>query len=310
MTGATINAIDLTGVTKTYGAKAAVSEVDLAVRKEEHLALLGPNGAGKTSLVKLMLGLTRPTSGNVQVMGADPASRGAVELRRNIGFLPENVAFHGTMTGREMLDFYARLKGERRVRTNALLEQVGLGEAADRRIRTYSKGMRQRLGLAQALLGAPRLLFLDEPTTGLDPSLRRLFYEVLAELKRAGVTALISSHALSEIEARTDSVAIMKHGRLTARGTLDDLRQAAGLQTRIRVSVSNGSAGAVTEGIGNAASVARVNDHVVDLTCPPDRKMAVLRKLAELGEPVRDLDITLPRLEEVYAYYTREGASG
>jgi Cu-processing system ATP-binding protein len=310
MTGLIANDILVTAATKSYAGKVAVRNIDLAVSEEEHLALLGPNGAGKTSLVKLMLGLTRPTSGSVRVMGADPASRSAVELRRKIGYLPENVAFHGTMTGREMLMFYARLKGERFDKADAFLDQVGLADAADRRIRTYSKGMRQRLGLAQALLGTPRLLFLDEPTTGLDPSLRKLFYEVLANLKHAGVTALISSHALSEIEARTDSIAIMKEGQLTARGTLDELRKAAGLQARIRVSVSSGSATAVADGIGNAASVDRINDHVVDLTCPPDRKMTVMRKLAELGDPVCDVDITLPRLEEVYAYYTGEDAAG
>lgn len=310
MTASTANDILVTGATKSYAGEMAVRDVDLAVSEEEHLALLGPNGAGKTSLVKLMLGLTRPTSGTVRVMGADPASRSAVELRRKVGYLPENVAFHGTMTGREVLVFYARLKGEGSSTVDAYLDQVGLADAADRRIHTYSKGMRQRLGLAQALLGTPRLLFLDEPTTGLDPSLRKLFYEVLAELKRAGVTALISSHALSEIEARTDTIAIMKEGQLTARGTLDELRKAAGLRARIRVSVSSGSAAAVTDGIGDAASINRINDHVVDLTCPPDRKMAVIRRLAELGDPVRDVDITLPRLEEVYAHYTGEDAAG
>jgi Cu-processing system ATP-binding protein len=299
-------AIELAGVVKRYRDTEAVRGVNLSAGQGEYLALLGHNGAGKTTLVKLMLGLTRPTVGSVQVLGEDPASGAAVALRRAIGYLPEAVAFQDSMTGREVLSFYARLKGEAPRACEALLDRVGLGEAAGRRVRTYSKGMRQRLGLAQALLGRPRLLFLDEPTTGLDPTLRRMFYDIVEELRHEGTTALISSHALSEIEARTDRVAIMKNGRLVACGTLDELRQAAALPVRIRVLVTPGEASAVAERISDGFTLHKVNDRRVDLSCIPGDKMMVVRRLADLGEIVRDVDIAAPQLEEIYAYFSGE----
>jgi Cu-processing system ATP-binding protein len=299
-------AIELAGVAKHYRDAEAVRGVDLSAGQGEYLALVGHNGAGKTTLVKLMLGLTRPTAGSVRVLGVNPVSGNAVALRRAIGYLPETVAFQGAMSGREVLCFYARLKGETARACDMLLDRVGLAEAARRRVRTYSKGMRQRLGLAQALLGAPRLLFLDEPTTGLDPSLRRMFYDIVEELRHEGTTALISSHALSEIEARTDRVAIMKKGRLVACGTLDALRQAAGLPIRIRVLVTPGEASAVAERISDGLTLHKVNDRRVDLSCIPGDKMRVVRRLADLGEIVRDVDIAAPQLEEIYAHFTGE----
>lgn len=297
-------ALQLTQVTKRYRETEAVRGIDLTMIPGEYLALLGHNGAGKTTLVKLMLGLTHPSSGSVQVLGADPASPAAVPLRRSIGYLPEAVVFQDAMTGHELLSFYARLKGEATSICEPLLERVGLGEAAHRRVRTYSKGMRQRLGLAQALLGRPRMLFLDEPTSGLDPSLRRLFYGIIGELRDQGTTALISSHALSEIEARTDRVAIMKSGRLVACGTLDELREEAGLPVRMRVSVKPGTAPSVAERIGGSVTLDRVNDKTVDLSCIPGDKMLVVRRLADLGETVSDVDISAPHLEEIYAHFT------
>lgn len=175
-------ALELQSVSKRYGAHCAVDDVSLSLPEGVCLALLGHNGAGKTTLMKLMLGLTRPSAGTVGIFGLDPL-RAPLAFRRSIGFLPENVAFHDEMTGLEMLRFYARLKGEATRACDALMERVGLTHAGNRRIKTYSKGMRQRLGLAQAVLGNPRLLLLDEPTTGLDPVLRQEFFEIIQEMK-------------------------------------------------------------------------------------------------------------------------------
>ena len=144
------------------------------------------------------------------------------------------------MSGGELLAFFASLKGVSRRDCDALLESVGLAHAADRRIGTYSKGMRQRLGLAQAMLGNPRLLFLDEPTTGLDPGLRHQFYQLIEGLHQAGATSLISSHALSEVEARANRFIIMKSGVMIASGTLDELYQQAALPVRLRITVAQG----------------------------------------------------------------------
>ena len=225
--------VELDHVVKRYGKVQAVRDVSFDLPEGETIALVGHNGAGKTTLLKLMLGLIRPTGGRIRVLGDDP-SAGEFAARRRLGYLPESVSFNTGLTGRETLAFYARLKREPLRDALVLLERVGLTHAADRRVGTYSKGMRQRLGLAQALLGAPRVLLLDEPTTGLDPALRQSFYEIVQDLSTGGSTVLLSSHALTELEERAGRVIIMNQGVKVADGTLDDLRRVARLPTRIR----------------------------------------------------------------------------
>jgi Cu-processing system ATP-binding protein len=191
--------IEVERVTKRFGAVEAVRGVSFDLPEGRTVALVGHNGAGKTTLLKMMLGLIRPSQGCIRVLGEDPAS-GAFAARRRLGFLPENVSFNAALTCRETLSFYARLKREPATSVPKLLDRVGLSAAADRRVGTYSKGMRQRLGLAQALLGEPRVLLLDEPTTGLDPALRQSFYEIVQGLRDRGATVFLSSHALTELE--------------------------------------------------------------------------------------------------------------
>ena len=166
--------------------------------------------------------------------------------------------------------------------------------------------MRQRLGLAQALLGHPRLLVLDEPTSGLDPTLREHFYRTLAEQHAAGVTALVSSHALTEIEGRVDRIAIIKDGSLMVCGTLEELRTRASLPVRVRLMVDPGTAGAVAESIGNGITFSHVNDRTVDLHCLNGDKMTLVRRIAALGQPVKDVDILPPRLDQIYAHFAGE----
>lgn len=267
-------------VSKAFGRHKAVDDVTLSVAAGERVALLGHNGAGKSTLMKLALAILRPTAGTV--------TRGAGSL----GFLPENVSFHSAMTGRETLAFYAALKRRPRAEVETLLETVGLAGAAGRYVATYSKGMRQRLGLAQALLGRPRLLLLDEPTTGLDPSLRARFHDIVRDLAVDGAGVLLSSHLLTELEARTDRVAIMDRGRLVAVGTLDELRRAAALPVRIRAVPAEGRAAEVAARLG-----------ATELVVPPSDKMAVLARVLELGPLVRDVEIELPGLDAVYARF-------
>ena len=173
--------VELLEAEKRYGGLTALTATSLALAAGEVLALVGHNGAGKTTLMKLILGLIRPSAGTVRVFGADPAGREGAAARARIGFLPESVSFAGAMTGCEILRFYLALRGEAATAAGQLLERVGLAQAAGRRISTYSKGMRQRLGLAQALIGRPAVLLLDEPTTGLDPTLRQTFYDTVIE---------------------------------------------------------------------------------------------------------------------------------
>jgi Cu-processing system ATP-binding protein len=295
--------IGLEAVDKHYGKVVVVDDIDLQVHGGECFVLVGHNGAGKTTIMKIMLGLTRPSAGQVLVLGEDPASRSFVSRRQALGYLPESASFYPHMTGLELLSYYARLKGVSGTEVGQRLEQVGLHQAAARRLNTYSKGMRQRLGLAQAILGTPSLLFLDEPTTGLDPLLRRDFYQIISDLRASGTTVVVSSHALNEIEAQADRIAVVKHGRLVACGSLPDLGRQAALPVRTRIAVVSGSATRIAGQLAAHTRIDRVNDHSVDLTCPEDEKMSVLRHIADLGDTVLDVSMTAPRLDEIYLHF-------
>ena len=294
--------VQVSSVTKSYGKVRAVADISCVFRAGETIALVGHNGAGKTSLIKLMLGLIRPTLGTVRVLGEDPAA-GQFEARQRLGYLPENVSFNMALTGRETLAFYARLKRIPVKSSGALLERVGLDAAADRRVGTYSKGMRQRLGLAQALLGRPRVLLLDEPTTGLDPALRRSFYDIVAELRADGATVLLSSHALTELEGKADRVIIVNRGVKIADGTLDELRHIAQLPTRIRVTLADSETGKVAEWVARSDGWRRVNGHLLEIDAGPDEKIRLLRSAAAAEAPVADLDVVPPTLDELYAHF-------
>ena len=297
------NVISLESVYKRYGNETVVSDVNFNIQSGECVVLVGHNGAGKTTLMKMMLGLTRPTAGTVNVLGTNPAISSAVAQHKTLGYLPESVAFYEAMTGREVLSFYARLKGASVSDCDNLLDIVGLARAAKRRVGTYSKGMRQRLGLAQAMLGNPQLLFLDEPTTGLDPSLRHQFYELIDALHKEGATSLISSHALNEVEARANRFIIMKAGVMVASGTLDELYQQAALPVRLKISVTPGEAPSVADRLGSEVNIDEVNNQTLKLSCFNGEKMPLIRRITDLGEVVNDLQIMPPKLDEVYSHF-------
>ncbi|ALA20182.1 MULTISPECIES: ABC transporter ATP-binding protein [unclassified Chelatococcus] len=297
--------VALSGVGKRFRTVEAVRDVSFSLDEGEIVALVGHNGAGKTTLMKLMLGLIQPTAGSVRVLGEDPAS-GAFAARRRLGFLPESVSFNSALTGRETLAFYARLKGEPVGEALALLERVGLGAAGGRRVGTYSKGMRQRLGLAQALIGAPRVLLLDEPTTGLDPALRQSFYEILQELRGRGATILLSSHALSELEGETERVVIMNRGAMVADGSLAELRRLARLPVRVRLTAAGGLDGLAGR-FADIGPLQRVNGHAVEIAVDDARKIEVVRRALADETRIEDIEVTPPSLDELYAHFLRSG---
>jgi Cu-processing system ATP-binding protein len=292
-----MTALKLEHVVKRFGELISVNDVSLSVEPGERVALLGHNGAGKTTLMRMILGLIPLTAGRIEILGTTPGSR---QARRHTGFLPENVAFHGSLTGREQLRHFARLKSVPAWVADDLLERVGLGPAADRRIRTYSKGMRQRIGLAQALLGRPKLALLDEPTSGLDPVSRHDFYEIVHELSAAGTAVLLSSHALTELETSTDRIAILSQGRLVANDDLASLRRAAHLPIRVSVTTTDEKVEEVAARLGGQ----RINGHSVELTCQPDEKVSLLGRITGLGEVIKDVDVIPASLEELYRYYS------
>ena len=295
----------VSGVAKRYGKVSAVKDVSFTLNEGETVALVGHNGAGKTTIVKLLLGLIRPSEGRVEVLGEDPA-RGDFAVRQRLGYLPESVAFHMALTGRETLAFYARLKRVDSSLAPELLERVGLAaEAADRPVRTYSKGMRQRLGLAQALLGQPRVLLLDEPTSGLDPALRRRFYDLLDELRSTGTTILLSSHALTELEDRADRVLIVNQGGKIADGTLDSLRGIARLPTRISVKLAN--RGCVEKWTFGGAVWLNGGHDTVETEVAMKDKISLLKEVTANPADIAALHVMEPTLDDLYAHFLNTG---
>ncbi|MDP3860628.1 MAG: ABC transporter ATP-binding protein, partial [Phaeovulum sp.] len=268
----------------------------------ERVALLGHNGAGKSTLMKIVLGLIGADAGEITVLGAAPGSHAA---RSATAYLPENVAFHPALTGQEQIRHYLRLRGQDPAQALPLLERVGLADAARRRIGTYSKGMRQRVGLAQALIGRPRLLVLDEQTSGLDPVSRRRFWGILDGLAADGAAILLSSHALTEVEARTDRIVILSHGAMVANDTLAALRRRAALPTHLQITARPGAADEVAAALAGH----RLNGVRVDLSCAPGDKLARLGQIAALGPLVEDLELIPPSLDDIYRHFCTEAGS-
>ncbi|NMG75045.1 ATP-binding cassette domain-containing protein [Aromatoleum diolicum] len=293
--------IAIRGATRHYGTVRAVDGVDLDVARGEVFGLIGHNGAGKSTLFKMMLGLIPVTAGDIRIDGAPVAGSGFRAVRRKIGYLPENVVLYDNLTGLETLQFFARLKGAPAQECIPAMERVGLTQAAKRRVREYSKGMRQRLGFAQALLGKPQILFLDEPTTGLDPEAIREFYVILRGLKAEGVTMILTSHILAEIQERVDRLAIMAAGKLQAVGTVQALREQMDLPLWFHVRLAPEDFEQVRTVLGNlpVTAVEAREDHVA-VQCRRESKMLVMQALASLGAKVLDLHVHEPSLEDVF----------
>lgn len=297
------NVIEIKNVFKYYGEVLAVDDVTLTVHKGETLGLIGHNGAGKSTLFKMMLGLILPTSGEINIKSIQVHGGAFRELRRSIGYLPENIVFYDNLTGLETLQFFAALKGCENDKCLPLLEKVGLIQAANRRVDGYSKGMRQRLGFAQALLGKPQFLFLDEPTTGLDPEGIREFYFILHELNAQGVTVVITSHILSEIQERVQRLAVLKSGKLHAIGTVQELREAVDLPLVIRLRHLCPSETLQQSLQGVALEELTVEVDTAEIRCHRNQKMEILRRLSTLGEALEDVVVREPTLEDVFLGY-------
>jgi Cu-processing system ATP-binding protein len=298
------HALRLQGVAKHYGRGGATLKaldgVDLAVPRGQLLGLIGHNGAGKSTLFKLVLGLIAPSAGQLWVDGCEVGGRHFREARRRLGYLPENLVLYDNLDGLETLRFFARLKGAPLAQCPALLEEVGLSHAGRRPVREYSKGMRQRLGFAQALLGEPQLLLLDEPTTGLDPSAIRDFYAQLERLRARGVTLVISSHILAELEQRVDALAMLSNGRLCAQGSVAELRECSMRPLQLRLQADAALLDALPQQLAAlpGAEWRRDDARHAHIDCPRALKMPLLQRLA--AQPLLDLSIQEPTLEDLY----------
>jgi len=224
VTSQVVPAIETSGLRKAYGRTTVLHDLTLSVAPGEIFGFLGPNGAGKTTTVKILMGLVRQTAGEARIFGLPAGER---ESRQRVGYLPENFRFHDWLTGAGLLEFHGRLAGlsaeERRARIPEVIERVGLAGRGDAKIRTYSKGMTQRIGLAQAIFHRPGLVLLDEPTSALDPVGRREVRDLIRSLREDGITVFLNSHLLSEVEMVCDRVAIIDRGRVVRSGMMTEL---------------------------------------------------------------------------------------
>lgn len=306
MTGtAVIAASDLS---RSFGELTAIDGVTLTVAPGESIALVGPNGAGKSTLIRVCLGLLEANAGHIEVLGINPRDHKFDKAKGKIGFLPEQVQFHGALSARQTLSFYAALKRADVHCINELLDRVRLNEAADRSVATYSKGMRQRLGLAQALIGEPHLLLLDEPMTGLDPEARANFFRILDEERARGAAIILSSHVLTELEARTDRVAILSRGQLKAVGSVDELRGRLKLGAQIRVRASPAQIQLLSEQFACRFDAHRFVNGVAVLECDGTDKIMLLRELLNSQVDLDDIEMIEPGLENIFAAFTAGGS--
>ncbi len=291
--------VELKNVRQKYGQMLVLDDNSWQLGAGQVLGLFGHNGAGKTTTVRLILGLIEESAGQVKVLGGSAQD---AKIRQQIGFLPENIMFYPQLTGVETLQYFARLKGASNQQVETLLEQVGLSAASNKKVKTYSKGMRQRLGIAQALLGDPKLLILDEPTVGLDPIATQALYELIGRLRESGTSIIICSHVLPGVESYIDKVVILARGRLEAMGSLYDLRTQAGLPVRIR-------AAGLAEDFAHSAILSQetLNYQWQELRVVPDKKLELLSVL--LTRNITDIEVRPPSLEDIYCFYMEQAGT-
>jgi ABC-2 type transport system ATP-binding protein len=286
------------GLRKTFGDTVAVAGVTFTVSPGQVFGFLGPNGAGKTTTIKMLLGLVHPSGGEAELLGHPP---GDPAVMGQVGFLPEHFSFPRWLTARELLDVHGRLLGidsaERAARIPPLLERVGLATRGGGRIGTFSKGMMQRIGLAQAILGRPRVVFLDEPTSGLDPLGRRDVRDLIRELRADGMTVFLNSHLLSEVEAISDRLIMVRDGRVVREGTLAELTR-GNVEVDLRLADLQPTTLAQ---LGMADRVVRASDGAVTLSLADEEALPELvAGLVAAGARVYEVTLRRPSLEDIF----------
>jgi len=297
------------GLTKRYGRVVAVEDLNLEVAEGEVFGLLGPNGSGKTTTILMLLGLTEPTSGEARVLGLDPM-REPLKVKARVGYLPDQVGFYGELTAWENLRYTTRLLGlpeaEAKARMEEVLRRMGLWEVRERRVSAFSRGMRQRLGLAEVLLKRPKVAILDEPTLGLDPEAAREFLDLIKGLKAEGITVLLSSHLLHQVQEICDRVGLFHKGRLALLGRVEELAArvlGGGYEILVEASPGLKEAFQAVEGVGRVeAEGGRYR-----VLATRDVRAELAQISAAQGELLA-LALRRPSLDEVYAHYFKEVA--
>jgi ABC-2 type transport system ATP-binding protein len=293
------------GITKRYGKTVAVDNISFSIRKGEVFGLLGPNGAGKTTTILMMLGLTDISSGKVSVLGFDPM-RAPLQVKRRVGYLPDSVGFYDHLTAAENLSYTAKLMGlslkERALRIADALMRVRLAEVAHKRVATFSRGMRQRLGLAEIIVKRAEIAILDEPTSGLDPQATLEFLELIGELRRGGTSVLLSSHLLDQVQRVCDRVALFDSGRIIMSGTVAELAVQV-LGAGFIVDVEAEGTG-IARRLSTIPCVTKVETLAVDryrMTAERDVRPEAAAAVVAVGGALRRLSVDEPSLEAIYA---------
>jgi ABC-2 type transport system ATP-binding protein len=302
--------IEAHGLAKRYGGVAAVAGIDLAIEKGEVFGLLGPNGAGKTTTILMLLGLTEPTGGKVEVLGLDPLRR-PLAVKRRVGYLPDQVGFYGNLSGAENLRYTARLAGIERAeadrRIKAAAERVGIADAIHRGVAGYSHGMRQRLGLAEILVKQAEIAILDEPTGGLDPEATHDFLRLVGALKGEGMTILLSSHLLAMVESICDRVALFHAGRVGLVGRVEDLvHEVLGGAFVVNLQASGPNVEARLRGLDGVTTLQPEGPGRWRIEADRDLRAQVARVVIESGGTLTGLALARLGLDDVYTRYFRE----
>jgi len=299
--------IETQNLTKRYGDVVAVDNLNLRIRAGEVFGILGPNGSGKTTTILMLLGLTEPTEGWARVLGFDPM-RQPLEVKSRVGYLPDQVGFYDELTARENLAYIAKLNGLSRPvahrRISDALERMGLAEVADRRVGTFSRGMRQRLGVAEILLKHPQVIILDEPTLGLDPEAAREFLQIIRTFREEKITVLLSSHLLHQVQAVCDRVGLFSQGRMVLEGTVAELaRQVLGGAYRVHIRARGPDLTGALQKISGAVRAQKLDSDLYKIEAQEDIRAEVARVAVQEGAQVLSLGLEEPSLDEVYQRY-------
>ncbi|MCW5736910.1 MAG: ABC transporter ATP-binding protein [Enhydrobacter sp.] len=302
--------IEARGLLKLYGATRAVDSIDLSIRRGEIFGLLGPNGAGKTTTILMMLGLTETSGGSVDVLGFDPV-RQPLEVKRRVGYLPDAVGFYDHLTARENLLYTARLLSIPRRETDArimeAMRSVQLADVVDKRVSTFSRGMRQRLGIAEIVMKRAEVAILDEPTSGLDPHATFELLEMIRGLKKAGVAVLISSHLLDRVQSVCDRVALFNRGKIALMGTVVELaNKVLGAGHPILVEASGVDVPAALRGLEGLQQVVPEGVGAWKVMADREIRATVAKRIVAAGGSLTRLAELQPSLEEVYTRYFEE----
>jgi ABC-2 type transport system ATP-binding protein len=301
------NVIEARGLLKVYGATRAVDAIDIDIRRGEIFGLLGPNGAGKTTTILMMLGLTETSGGTVSVLGFDPV-RQPLQVKRRVGYLPDAVGFYDHLTARENLAYTARLlaipRRESTARIEEAMKSVALDDVIDKRVSTYSRGMRQRLGIAEIVMKKAEVAILDEPTSGLDPHATFELLEMIRGLKRAGVAVLLSSHLLDRVQSVCDRVALFNKGKIALMGTVVELaNKVLGAGHPLLVEATGIDVAATLRGVEGVQQVVPAGEDAWRVVADRDVRAAVAQRVVQAGGALTKLSDLQPSLEEVYTHY-------